>query len=79
MISKRYVVIAAGMVLSTLASCTPSDEAQSATVDTTISTSNGDLAPLPITGTRYVVAPPGTRFAIACASSSRDSIFPTMR
>jgi polyisoprenoid-binding protein YceI len=59
MISKRYFVIAAGVVLAALASCTPSDEAQSATVDTTISTSHGDLAPLPIAGTRYVVAPSG--------------------
>ena len=59
MISKRYFVIATGVVLSALASCTPSDEAQSAKVDTAISTSNGDLAPLPVAGTRYVVAPSG--------------------
>ena len=59
MISQRYFVVAAGAVLSALASCTPSDEAQSATVDTTISASNGDLAPLAVVGTRYVVAPSG--------------------
>jgi polyisoprenoid-binding protein YceI len=59
MISKRYFIIAAGAALSALASCTPSEETQTASVDTTISASNGDLAPLAVAGTRYVVAPSG--------------------
>ena len=59
MIRKRYVIVAAGAVLSVVASCTPSEEAQSATIDTTRSTSNGALAPLTVAGTRYVVAPSG--------------------
>jgi polyisoprenoid-binding protein YceI len=59
MISKRDFVIAAGVILSAIASCTSSDEAQSATVDTTISTSSGELAPLSVAGSRYVVAPSG--------------------
>src|SRR5688500_15829323 len=58
MISTRFIV-AAGGLLSVLASCSPSDEAQSATVDTTTSMSTGELAPLAVAGTRYVVAPSG--------------------
>jgi polyisoprenoid-binding protein YceI len=59
MSSNRHVIAAAGAALSVLASCTPSDEAQSATVDTIRSTSAGALAPLAVAGTRYVVAPSG--------------------
>src|SRR5687767_15054677 len=58
MISTRHL-LAAGAALSILVSCTPSDEAQSATVDTTRSTSAGALAPLAVAGTRYTVAPSG--------------------
>ena len=58
MISTRFIV-AAGGLLSVLAGCSPSDEAQSATVDTTTSMSTGELAPLAVAGTRYVVAPSG--------------------
>ncbi len=58
MISTRFIV-AAGGLLSVLAGCSPSDEAQSATVDTTTSMSTGELAPLAAAGTRYVVAPSG--------------------
>ena len=57
--STRHFIIAAGAALGILAGCTASDEAQSATVDTTTSTSNGALAPLTVAGTRYVVAPTG--------------------
>jgi len=59
MISKRHVVVAAGTALTIFASCAPSDEARSATVDTTRSTSTGALAPLAVAGTRYVVSPSG--------------------
>jgi polyisoprenoid-binding protein YceI len=59
MISKRHVIAAAGAALTIFASCTPSDEARSATIDTTRSTSGGVLAPLAVVGTRYVVAPSG--------------------
>ena len=56
---KRYVIVAAGAVLSVVASCTPSEEAQSATVDTTSSTGATGLAPLAVAGTRYLVVPSG--------------------
>ena len=59
MISTRHFIFAAGAGLSILAGCTPSDEAQSATIDTITSTSTGALAPLAVEGTRYVVAPSG--------------------
>jgi len=58
MISTRFIV-AAGVALSVLASCSPSEEAQSATIDTTTSTSASELAPLAVAGTRYVVASSG--------------------
>jgi polyisoprenoid-binding protein YceI len=58
MISTRFIV-AAGALLSVVASCSPSEEAQSATIDTTTSTSGGELAPLAVAGTRYVVASSG--------------------
>ena len=59
MIRKRHVIVAAGAVLSAVASCTPPEDAQSATIDTTRSTSSGALAPLTVADTRYVVAPSG--------------------
>ena len=59
MISKRRYVVTAGAALSVLLGCSPSDEAQPATIDTTTSTSTGALAPLPVVGNRYVVAPAG--------------------
>lgn len=57
--STRHFIVAAGAALGILAGCTPSEEAHSATVDTTTSTSHGALAPLTVAGTRYVVAPSG--------------------
>lgn len=56
---RNYVIVAAGAVLSVVASCTPSEEAQSATVDTTSSTGATELAPLAVAGTRYVVSASG--------------------
>ena len=59
MIRTRHVIVAAGAILSIVASCTPSEEAQSATVDTTNSARASALAPLAVAGTRYVVSPAG--------------------
>jgi polyisoprenoid-binding protein YceI len=59
MISACRCIVAAVAGLSVLVSCTASEEARSATVDTTRSTSAGALAPLTVAGTRYVVAPSG--------------------
>ncbi len=59
MISTRHFIVAAAAGLSILGGCAPSDEAQSATIDTTASTSAGALAPLAVEGTRYTVAPSG--------------------
>lgn len=60
MISRRLqFILVLGASLGIAASCTPSQEAQSATVDTISSTSTGALAPLTVAGTRYVVAPSG--------------------
>lgn len=61
MISRRLsAMIVVGASLSIAASCTASDDAQSATLETTQSASAGELAPLPaVAGTRYVVAAAG--------------------
>ena len=60
MISRRLpFMLILGASLGIAASCTPSEEAQSATVDTVSSTRAGALAPLTVAGTRYVVAPSG--------------------
>lgn len=60
MIAKRLpFMLALGVSLGGAASWTPSEEAQSATIGTTRSTSAGALAPLAAAGTRYVVAPSG--------------------
>jgi polyisoprenoid-binding protein YceI len=60
MISRRLqFALILGASLGIAASCTPSEEAQSATIDTTRSTGSGALAPLTVAGTRYVVAPSG--------------------
>jgi polyisoprenoid-binding protein YceI len=57
--SIRVFIAGAGSALTILIGCTSSDEAQSATIDTTSSTSSGVLAALPAAGTRYVVASSG--------------------
>jgi polyisoprenoid-binding protein YceI len=59
MIKNRHFIVAAGAALAVFASCAPSEEAQSATVDTISSTRTGALARLTVAGTRYVVAPSG--------------------
>jgi polyisoprenoid-binding protein YceI len=58
--TKLQYLIAFGTGLALAASCTPSDEAQSATFNTTTSSSAGTIEnPLPTGTTRYVVAPAG--------------------
>lgn len=59
MIRTRHIIVAAGAVLSAVASCAPSNEAESATVDSTRTVAAPALQPLSVAGTRYVVAPDG--------------------
>ena len=57
---KFHFIVAAGTGLALAASCAPSDDAQSATLNTTISSSAGTIADVsPVWATRYVVASAG--------------------